>query len=119
MALKLLQSQSLATAPAKTIGNISIQSVDVAGLTAMRVSVPPGSSWSEDLKAHAGTESCQSTHTGYMLSGTLAVRMDDGQEEHFGEGTVFVVPSGHDAWSVGEQAAVFIEWTSGSEAVGK
>jgi quercetin dioxygenase-like cupin family protein len=106
-----LQSQSLSTAPAKIIGNISIQSVTIAGITAMRITVPPGSSWSKDLKAHAGTESCQSRHTGYMLSGTLAVRMDVGEERHFSEGTVFVVPPGHDAWSVGEQTAVFIEWS--------
>lgn len=54
-----------------------------------------------------------------MLSGTLAVKMDDGQEEHFSKGTVFVVPPGHDAWCAGEEAVVFVEWTAGSETVGK
>lgn len=57
-------------------------------------------------------------HVGYMLSGILAVKMDDGREEQFNEGTVFVVPPGHDAWCGGEQAAVFVEWSGGSDTIG-
>ena len=52
-----------------------------------------------------------------MLSGTLAVKMDgeDGQEEHFSKGAVFMVPSGRDAWYVGDEAVVFVEFSRGSD----
>jgi len=40
----------------------------------------PGWQWSNDLKPIAGTESCQTHHTGFCLSGQMAIRFDDGSE---------------------------------------
>jgi hypothetical protein len=45
--------------------------------------------------------------------------MDHGQEEHFSEGAVFMVPPGHDAWCAGDEAAVFVEFSRGSDGFGK
>ncbi|KAK3710193.1 hypothetical protein LTR37_010414 [Vermiconidia calcicola] len=103
---------SLAT---KTMGNISMQMAELQGVTAFRVTVNPGGSWSQDLKQSAGTSSCQKGHVGFMLSGRLAVQMDDGNKEVFGQNDVFMVPPGHDAWCEGDRAAVFMEFSKGAD----
>ncbi len=114
-----IQKLDFASLPTKTMGDISTKVATLDKLTAVQVTVNPGGSWSKDLKAAAGTDSCQRPHVGYIISGTLAVKMDSGQEEHSSEGTVFVVPPGHDAWCVGDEPAVFVEFSSGSDAFAK
>lgn len=66
--------------------------------------------WSKDVKPIAGTESCQGAHAGYMISGRMRVRMDDGTEEEFGPGDVMLAAPGHDAWIVGDEDCVVIDW---------
>ena len=41
----------------------------------------PGWRWSNDVKPLAGTDSCQVSHVGYVISGSMTVRMDDGSEQ--------------------------------------
>lgn len=107
-----IQTANLASLPiARELGKITLQIADFGTKRAMQVTVHPGGSWSNDLKPHDGTDSCQKAHFGVVRSGTLAVRMDDGQEVHMKEGDVFSVPPGHDAWCVGDEAVVFLEFS--------
>ena len=46
--------------------------------------------------------------------GRLHVVMDDGAEEEFGPGDIMMLPPGHDAWAVGDEPCVFIEFTAGT-----
>lgn len=71
----------------------------------------PGWKWSESVKPIAKTNSCQSAHTAYHVSGRLHVRMDDGTEAEFGPGDLGVVPPGHDAWVVGNEPVVMLDIT--------
>ncbi|MEV7414491.1 cupin domain-containing protein [Streptomyces sp. NPDC089919] len=71
----------------------------------------PGWQWSKHVKPIAGTDSCQSAHTGYMVRGRMKVVMDDGAEEDYGPGDFMVIAPGHDAWVVGDEAAEAIDWT--------
>lgn len=103
----------LQTTKSNTMGKVSMQAAALQSSTIIRVTIQPGGSWSNDLKAHAGTESCQKTHAGVVLSGTLGVKMDDGKEEKFGPGDAFGVSPGHDAWCVGKEEVVFVEWSAG------
>jgi quercetin dioxygenase-like cupin family protein len=75
-----------------------------------RATFEPGWRWSEHVKPIAGTESCQAAHLGYYISGRMKVVMDDGQEMEFGPGDFAVIPPGHDAWIVGDQPCVVIDW---------
>ena len=109
------QKQNLDSASTDTIGKISMQMAKLEGVIAMRVTVNPGGAWSKDLKQRAGTESCQKGHVGYMLSGRLAIRMNDGGEEVFGPSDVFMVPPGHDAWCSGDEPAIFVEFSKGAD----
>jgi class 3 adenylate cyclase len=59
-----------------------------------------------------GTQSCQVHHLGYLISGTMHVRMDDGEALDIPPECVFEIPPGHDAWVVGDEPCVMVEWTS-------
>lgn len=70
----------------------------------------PGWRWSNDVKPLAGTDSCQVEHVIYVLSGRMKVVMDDGQESEVGPGDVAHVPPGHDAWTLGDDACVSLDF---------
>jgi hypothetical protein len=69
----------------------------------------PGWRWSEHLKPIAGTDSCQIHHVVYMLTGRMAIRMNDGTEAIAGPGDMVEVLPGHDAWVVGDEACSLID----------
>ena len=70
----------------------------------------PGWRWSKHVKPIAQTDSCQAPHMGYCVSGRMHVVMDDGQEMDVGPGDFSVIPPGHDAWIVGDEPCVVIDW---------
>ena len=70
----------------------------------------PGWKWSEHVGPIAGTDSCQVHHLGYVVSGRMKVVMDDGSEGEVGPGDVCDIPPGHDAWTVGEEACVMVDF---------
>lgn len=70
----------------------------------------PGWRWSENVKPIAGTDSCQVSHLGYCVSGRMVVRMDDGTETEIGPGQVAAIPPGHDAWIVGDEPCVLVDF---------
>ena len=70
----------------------------------------PGWQWSKHVQPIAGTDSCQAAHMGYFVSGRMKVVMDDGEEMDYGPGDFAVMAPGHDAWVVGEEPCVVIDW---------
>lgn len=70
----------------------------------------PGWRWSEHVKPIAGTESCQATHLMYCVSGRMHVAMSDGSEADVGPGDVVSIAPGHDAWVVGDEACVTVDF---------
>jgi class 3 adenylate cyclase len=72
----------------------------------------PGWRWSVDLAPTMGTQSCQVHHLGHSASGVLHVLMDDGEALDIPPDSIFDIPPGHDAWVVGDEPWVAIEWTS-------
>ncbi len=79
-----------------------------------RLVLQPGWRWSNDVKPLAGTDSCEAPHFQYHVSGRLAIRMDDGKEFIAGPGDVTSLPRGHDAWVVGDEAVVVVDWFGAS-----
>jgi len=84
------------------------------GLTLLRGVFEPGWRWSQDVRPLAGTESCQVRHLGYMISGDMTVRMDDGSEVTMHGGELFDLPPGHDAWVVGDEPCVMVDYSAES-----
>ena len=84
--------------------------VQVAGQTIGRGTFEPGWRWSSNIKPIAGTDSCQVSHLGYVLSGRMEVTMDDGSTAEVGPGDVFAIPPGHDAVVIGEEACEMVDF---------
>jgi hypothetical protein len=93
-------------------GQAEILNIDGADLG--RLVLQPGWRWSNDVKPIAGTPSCEAPHFQYHVSGRLAVRMDDGTEFIAGPGDVTSLPKGHDAWVVGNEPVVVVDWYGAS-----
>ena len=75
-----------------------------------RYTFQPGWRWSEHIKPVVGGESCQTDHIGYVVSGSLEVHSDDGSSARVVPGSVYRIPPGHDAWVVGDEPVVVVEF---------
>ena len=91
-------------------GKGQLELVNLAAGGVGRATFLPGWRWSEHVKPIAGTDSCQAAHTGYVVSGRMTIRMDDGEEGTVGPGDFMICAPGHDAWTVGETACVIVDW---------
>jgi hypothetical protein len=94
--------------------NGKVELVNIGGGSVGRLVLEPGWRWSTDVKPLAKTTSCEAPHFQYHVSGKLAVRMDDGTELIAGPGDVTALPSGHDAWVVGDEPVVVVDWCGAS-----
>ena len=84
--------------------------LQLQGQPVLYATFEPGWRWSEHVKPIAKTDSCQATHLMYCISGRMHVQMDDGAEQEIGPGDVAAIPPGHDAWIVGDEACVAVDW---------
>ena len=93
--------------------------VHVGGHTVIHGAVQPGWRWSNDLRPLVGTTSCEFPHNGIALSGCLHVEMDDGTALDIKQGDVYYIPPGHDAWVVGDEPYVSVDWAPNNEDFAK
>jgi len=84
--------------------------VNIAGGVVGKATFEPGWKWSLHVKPIAGTDLCQAPHFLYQISGRMRVVMADGKEMESGPGDVAVIPPGHDAWVVGDEPVVVVDW---------
>src|SRR3954462_1218812 len=84
--------------------------LNVGGGEVGRLVLEPGWRWSHDVKPIAQTDSCEAPHFQCHVSGPLKIRTHDGAELPAGPGGIASVPSGHDAWVVGEEPVVVVDW---------
>ena len=87
-----------------------IELVSVNGQTVGRATFDPGWRWSECVKPIVGGDSCQVEHFGYVVSGRMALQFDDGRTVEIGPGDLAHAEPGHDAWIVGDQPCVVVDW---------
>ena len=96
----------------RTPDKTRVEVVRVGGNTVARFTFQPGWRWSESIKPVVGTESCQARHVGAILSGRMHVVHGDGTEGDTGPGDAYVIEPGHDAWVLGEEPVVALEFES-------
>jgi hypothetical protein len=87
-----------------------LELVRIGGATIGRATFQPGWKWSTSLQPLAKTKSCEAPHFQYHVAGVIKVVMDDGSEFECKSGDVSLLPSGHDAWVVGDQPAVVVDF---------
>lgn len=94
----------------RTFDKGKVELVNVGGATVGRAVFQPGWKWSESVKPLAKTKSCEAPHLQYHVSGTLHIKMDDGTEMDCRPGDVSLLPTGHDAWVVGSEPVVIVDF---------
>ena len=87
-----------------------LELVNIGGGVVGRLILEPGWRWSEHVKPIAKTEWCEAPHFQYHVSGRLHIIMSDGSEFEAGPGEVTSLPSGHDAYVVGNEPVVLVDW---------
>jgi hypothetical protein len=90
------------------LGKVNL--VNIGGSTVGRAVLEPGWRWATSVQPLAKTKSCEAPHFQYHVSGVLRVRMDDGTEFDCQPGDVSLLPPGHDAWVVGNEPAVVVDF---------
>jgi len=87
-----------------------LELVNIGGISVGRGIFEPGWRWSKHVKPIAKTKSCEAPHFQYHVSGTLKIVMDDGTEKECRAGDVSLLPPGHDAWVVGDEPVVVVDF---------
>ena len=88
--------------------------VKIGGSEIGRLQLEPGWRWSEHVKPIAGTDLCEAPHFQFHVAGVLGIRMADGTELEARPGDVTALPQGHDAWVVGDEPVVVVDWWGAS-----
>jgi class 3 adenylate cyclase/quercetin dioxygenase-like cupin family protein len=94
----------------RTVEKARIELVNLGEAVIGRTVFEAGWHWAEHVKAIVGTTSCEVHHTGYVMSGHLRVEMNDGAAIDLVPGDVFEVPPGHDAWVIGDEPWISIDF---------
>ena len=98
----------------RTFNHGRLELLSVGGSDIGRLVLHPGWRWSDDVKPIAGTDLCEAPHFQYHVAGTLRIRMADGSEFDAEPGDVTSLPAGHDAWVVGDEDVVVVDWFGAS-----
>jgi hypothetical protein len=110
-AVKLMKKNIGQPDETRTFGHGHMDVVKAGDLVFGKGVFLPGWKWSNDVKPIARTESCQVSHNGFIVSGRMAIRMDDGTQVEIGPGDVFVCAPGHDAWVVGDEPCIAYDFS--------
>ena len=112
---KLQAKSHAAPDETRTPDKTKVEVVRLEGFTVGRLNLEPGWRWSECIKPIVGTDSCQLSHVGYLVSGQMGIKLNDGTEQIIGAGASYTIPPGHDGWVVGDQPVIAIEVMSADQ----
>jgi hypothetical protein len=94
----------------RTPPNTAMEMVRFGDRIVARITYRPGWRWTSDIKPVAGADLCQVNHFVYVLSGETHVVMADGTEMDLRPGEIATIPAGHDAWVIGDESCVFLDF---------
>ena len=89
---------------------VEVRVVRLGSDTVKQLRMQPGFRWSERIGPLVGGASCSTEHVGYVVSGRLHVAADDGAEGDLGPGDAYRLEPGHDAWVLGDEPFVALEF---------
>jgi hypothetical protein len=75
-----------------------------------RAIYPVGFRWSTHMKPVVGTENCMHAHVGFLAHGEIHAQYPDGCVSAYKAPQVVAIEPGHDAWVVGDEPVVLIEF---------
>jgi hypothetical protein len=77
-----------------------------------RAVYPPGFRWSTHMKPTVRTELCMHAHVGFLVHGEIHIEYPDGCVIEHRAPQIIAIEPGHDAWVVGDEEAVLIQFDS-------
>jgi len=98
----------------RTFPHGKVDLITIGGSEIGRLTLQPGWRWSVDVRPIAGTDLCEAPHFQYQVTGRLHVVMADGTVFESQAGDVTALPQGHDAWVLGDEAVVLVDWWGAS-----
>jgi len=93
-----------------TDGTGRVELVDLNGHAVGRGTFEPAGAGRRTSSRSPAPTPARSTTIGYVLEWPAGAQMDDGTEREFGPGDTFPMPPGHDAWIVGDEACVILDF---------
>jgi hypothetical protein len=100
----------IAGADHHSVGGLEVDVSRIANGRMKRLVYPPGYRWSTHMKPVVKTELCMHTHVGYLAAGHLQGSYADGCTFELKAPAFAAIEAGHDAWVVGDDPAVFIQF---------
>lgn len=97
-------------AECRDVGGAKIDQVRAGAARVRRAIYPVGFRWSSHVKGLAGTEHCMHAHVGFLARGRIQGQYADGCRFDYAAPQVIAIEPEHDAWIVGEEPAVLIEF---------
>jgi hypothetical protein len=98
----------------REFANGRLELLRIGGSEIGRLVLQPGWRWSEHVRPIAGTELCEAPHFQYHVAGMLRIQMADGSTFDAVAGQVTALPCGHDAWVVGDEPVIVVDWWGAS-----
>jgi hypothetical protein len=99
----------------RTVGGATIDIARAGKGRIKRIVYPPGFRWSTHMQPLVGTTLCMHAHVGLLVRGHVGGEYADGCTFEFVAPRALVIEPGHDAWVVGAQAAVLIQFDAEDE----
>lgn len=99
----------------RSFENGKLELIRLGGGVVGRLTLEPGWRWSQHVRPIAKTKWCEAPHFQYQLAGRLHIRTAEGDELETRAGDVTALRSGHDAWVVGDEAVVLIDWSGAAD----
>jgi hypothetical protein len=96
----------------REVGGAIVDIVRAGNGRVKRAIYPPGFRWSTHMRPTSRTESCRHAHIGFLARGHIQGEYDDGCTFEFVAPQVVTIEPGHDAWVVGDEEAVLIQFDS-------
>ena len=103
----------------REIGGVQLDIARAGAGRVKRVVYPAGFRWSAQMKAIVGGDLCMHAHVGFLAHGQVHIQYADGCVLEYTAPQVVAIEPGHDAWVVGEEPAVLIEFDFEGETVNR
>jgi hypothetical protein len=101
------------------LNGVEVDVVAAGAARVKRVVYPTGYRWSTHIKPAVKTELCMHAHVGFLVRGRMAGEYADGCTFELSAPAAVVVEPGHDAWTVGDEPAVYVEVDFEEESAGR
>lgn len=94
----------------RTFPKGKLKLIKIGGAVIGLATFEPGWRWSTSVQPLVNTKSYEAPHFQYRVSGTIKILLDDGKQFECKEGDVSLLPEGHDAWVVGNEPVVVVDF---------